>query len=100
MGLTLSGVSILNFSELRCRFIQLRSSIGLHLLLGFGPFLLHSLNKCMECLHHIAVPEGMYIACYYYYWQSGQNWSVLEREGVVFVDDSYHLGAGPYIYSQ
>ena len=31
-----SGVSILNFSALRKRFSLLRSSIGLHLLLGFG----------------------------------------------------------------
>ena len=31
-----SGVSILNFSTLRKIFNLLRSSIGLHLLLGFG----------------------------------------------------------------
>ena len=31
-----SGVSILNFSVLRKRFSLLKSSIGLHLLLGFG----------------------------------------------------------------
>ena len=31
-----SGVSILNFSALRKRFSLLRSSIALHLLLGFG----------------------------------------------------------------
>ena len=31
-----SGVSISNFSTLRKRFSLLRSSIGLHLLLGFG----------------------------------------------------------------
>ena len=34
--LMVSGVSILNFSALRKRFSLLRSSIGLHLLLGFG----------------------------------------------------------------
>ena len=31
-----SGVSILNFSALRKRFNLLKSSMGLHLLLGFG----------------------------------------------------------------
>ena len=31
-----SGVSILNFSTLRKTFNLLRSSIGVHLLLGFG----------------------------------------------------------------
>ena len=31
-----SGVSILNFSTLRKRFSLLRSSMGLHLLFGFG----------------------------------------------------------------
>ena len=31
-----SGVSILNLSALRKRFSLLRSSIGLHLMLGFG----------------------------------------------------------------
>ena len=59
--LMLSGVSILNFFYFRYVFSELRSRIGLHLLLGFetkksllkkarddfGPFLLHSLSKCM-----------------------------------------------------
>ena len=32
----LSGDSILNFSDFRILFSELRSRIGLHLLLGFG----------------------------------------------------------------
>ena len=29
----------------------------------------------------------------YYYWRPGQNCSVLEGEGVAFLEDSYDLGA-------
>ena len=44
-----SGVSILNFCALRNRFKLLRSSIGLHLLLGFGTknSLLRTLVNCV-----------------------------------------------------
>ena len=48
-----SGVSILNFSALRKRF---RSSIGLHLLLGFGTknSLLKNPSELCLCTSYIA----------------------------------------------
>ena len=41
------------------------------------------LNKCKQCLHKVAVPEGMYIATYYC-WRSGQSCAVPEEDGTAF----------------
>ena len=74
-----SGVSILNFSNLRKTFRLLRSKIGLHRLFGLGTrnnllkspemigFLLTRLHFClklMQCLQQVAVPLGIAIAAY------------------------------------
>ena len=68
--LIVSVVSILNFFALRNVLKLLISSIGLHLLFGFGTqgFLIFDLLNCifvcqlMQCLQQIEVPVGIYIA--------------------------------------
>ena len=45
------------------------------------------LNKCMKCLHQVAVPEGIDIATYYY-WRHGHSWSFPEGNDIAFLDDS------------
>ena len=40
--------------------------------------------------------SGIDIATFYY-WRPGQNWPVVEREGVASLENSYDLEAGPEV---